>query len=330
MAAYNLDLDAIPEELKSCPHWLLWKYEERDGKKTKVPYQVDGSKKASSTNPKTWCTFDAAKKALEFRLGDGIGFVFTRDSFSGIDLDHCCDPSTGEVDAWAVRYIEILKSYSEVSPSGEGIHVIVKGSIPEGATGGKKNLVGPDYRPKAAIEIYSEGRYFTVTGNSMNGNTVQDRQEELKELYLEIFGTEEKRREGKSADPTKADKPLVLKAMTAQNGDLFKALWDGSTLGYGHDDSAADMALCNHLAFWTRKNPQQMDRLFRRSKLMRPKWDEKRGRQTYGELTIAEAIRVTADVYEPPKEANGNVADEITEDDLLKIKISRIPGSRPP
>ena len=178
----GIDFNAVPEELKSCPHWLLWKYEERDGKKTKVPYQVNGGKKASSTNPKTWCTFDAAKKALEFRLGDGIGFVFTKDSFSGVDLDHCCDPSTGAIDAWAVRYIEILKSYSEVSPSGEGIHVIVKGSIPEGATGGKKYLVGPDYRPKAGIEVYSEGRYFTFTGNSLNGNiTVQDRQEELRE-----------------------------------------------------------------------------------------------------------------------------------------------------
>jgi primase-polymerase (primpol)-like protein len=109
MAAPNFDV--IPEELKACPHWVLWKYEERESKITKVPYQVNGHK-AKSTDPKTWCTFDAAKKALEFHVGDGIGFVFTRNSYSGIDLDHCRDKSTGLIDAWAIRYLELLKRTS--------------------------------------------------------------------------------------------------------------------------------------------------------------------------------------------------------------------------
>ena len=312
----TVNFDAIPAEMKSCHQWLLWKFEERDGKKTKVPYRVNGHNKASSTNPKTWCTFDAAKKAQEFRVGDGIGFVFTRGSFSGIDVDHCRNKTTGIIDEWALPILKTLNSYTEISPSGEGVHIIVVGSIPEGRTGGKERMEGPNIHPQAAIEIYSEGRFFTVTGNRLEGysDTPENRQDELRGMYLALFDDVEDRR-GKKADPTleTADKALILKAMCSKNGDLFKALWDGSTLGYGHDDSAADMALCNYLAFWTRKNSHQMDRLFRRSKLMRPKWDEKRGRQTYGEITIAEAIRSAVDVYEPPKENTGSPVEEIAE-----------------
>lgn len=83
----TVNYDGIPQAMRDSPHWLLWKFEERDGKTAKVPYQPSG-RKASSTDPKTWSDFETVKKAHEMHVGDGIGFVFTRDSFSGVDLDH--------------------------------------------------------------------------------------------------------------------------------------------------------------------------------------------------------------------------------------------------
>ncbi len=123
--------------------------------------------------------------------------------------------------------------------------------------------------------------------------------------------------------PTKArltDQQLLEKAAAARHGADFTALWSGDTSAYGDDDSRADLALCNHLAFWTGKDLAQMDRLFRQSKLFRPKWDEKRGDAgTYGQITLAKAIAGTRDAPtnpRGPKQADTLVALVIEECEL--------------
>lgn len=131
MAASPPQWDNLPAACRILPNWLQWKFGKRDGKITKMPVDRFG-KLASSTAPHTWCHLDEARKALESGIGDGIGFVFTRASgITGIDLDHCRDASTGEIDAWAEAYLNRLNSYSEISPSGEGIHILVKGALPQ-------------------------------------------------------------------------------------------------------------------------------------------------------------------------------------------------------
>jgi putative DNA primase/helicase len=122
--------------------------------------------KASSTDRSTWSTFEAVKTAYEQGVFDGVGFALAN-GFAGVDLDHCRDPSTGEIDAWAKAYLDRLNSYSEVSPSGEGIHCILRGTLPVGVDGRRKTLEGRGYRSKAAIEMYSANRYFTVTGDRL-------------------------------------------------------------------------------------------------------------------------------------------------------------------
>lgn len=159
----TVNFDAIPTEQKQTNQWVLWRYEERDGKRTKVPYQPNGSK-ASSTDASTWSTFEVVKAGYEQGSFSGVGFVLAN-GFAGVDFDHCRDPSTGEIDAWAKTYLDRLNSYSEVSPSGEGVHCILRGSLPEGVDGRRKALEGKGYRPKAAIEMYSARRFFTVTGD---------------------------------------------------------------------------------------------------------------------------------------------------------------------
>jgi primase-polymerase (primpol)-like protein len=143
--------EGIPEELKNRPQWVNWRLEERGGDFTKVPHTPRTGRKASTTDLLTWGTFDDALTALQPEQYGGIGFVFSSgDPYCGIDLDGCRNPETGEVNAWAERMIGDLDGYAEVSPSGRGVHVIVRGKTPN--------------RRRPSVEVYSSERFFTVTG----------------------------------------------------------------------------------------------------------------------------------------------------------------------
>jgi len=137
--------DAIPAALRILPHWLLWKYEPgKNGKPTKVPKTIYGDN-ASSTVKATWSHFDKVRQVFESGGYDGIGFVFTRESgFSGVDLDHCRDPGTGQIDEWAVAIIARLNSYTEISPSGPESILSCAGCCRRGWMAAKKNFRGLD------------------------------------------------------------------------------------------------------------------------------------------------------------------------------------------
>lgn len=144
-------LNNIAEELRRRPQWIVWKLEQRDGKTTKVPYIAGGVGKASSTDSETWCNFKEAVQALRTGRYDGIGFVFSSgDPYAGVDLDGCRNPETGELEEWAAKIVRDLAGYTEVSPSGKGIHIIVRGKAPN--------------KKRGRIEAYSERRFFTMTG----------------------------------------------------------------------------------------------------------------------------------------------------------------------
>ena len=152
----------IPDELKQRAQWVTWRaeWDEKKAKWNKPPVNPKTGRNASSTNPVTWGTFQQAIDYYDKHKQNGcggIGFVFTEaDEFAGVDLDHCRDPETGEIEEWAQAIIEKLNSYSEVSPSNRGVKIFVKGKL----LAGKK---------KGNIEAYNRGRYFTVTGGRING-----------------------------------------------------------------------------------------------------------------------------------------------------------------
>ena len=133
-------------ELKKLEQWVCWKIEYRDGKPTKPPYDPKDPKqrkKASTNKPETWASFDAAYQAFLTGKYAGIGIVFTdNDPYIGVDLDHVHDINNGSVNNWAQTIIDSLDSYTEISPSGDGFHIIAKGDIPRG--GNKKTLPGTD------------------------------------------------------------------------------------------------------------------------------------------------------------------------------------------
>ncbi len=292
-------------ELQRHPQWVCWRKEERRGNVTKVPYNPQTGSFARSDDPSTWASFPMARQAYECSLTrrrpyDGIGYMFQRD-YTGIDLDHCVH-ADGSIDSWAQAYLRRLPSYAEYSPSKTGIHVLVRGTI---ASGTRRAVPGAP-QPQAAIELYCERRYFTVTGNHLSGTpTTIEACQELRAIHAEITARAQKhvqatgRHVDQGALPREgSDDDVLEKAMHARNGATFRALWEGDTSGYP-SQSEAELALCNLLAFWTGKDAQRMDRLFRQSSLFRPdKWDRAaRSGETYGQGTIARAIAACHETY---------------------------------
>ncbi|MDO3660740.1 phage/plasmid primase, P4 family [Bacillus sp. C28GYM-DRY-1] len=285
------DFKNIPQELKNAPQWILWRSEERNGKKTKVPYQIDGSM-AQSSNKRTWSTFATIMKFFNEQEYDGIGFMFSKDDpFIGIDIDHCVND--GVLSPFAQEIIQTVSSYTEYSPSGEGVHIIAKGKLPlRGPGTGRKNI-------DKGLEVYRHGRYFTFTGNSLEVGPVQERSEEIKTIFDKYLTEKEEAKPASNRTQSASDisnlsnKEIWERMFNSKNGKSIQDLFNGQLINGDH--SSTDMALCNHLAFWTDKDASKMDSMFRESDLFREKWDRQHSADgaTYGEMTIAAAIYST-------------------------------------
>jgi putative DNA primase/helicase len=193
---------------------------------------------------------------------------------------------------WAWTVIEQFKSYTEVTPSGKGFHIIVQGSLPGS---GKKN---------EKIEMYDQNRFFTMTGDSFPDfpHEPQERQDEIIALYRKHFPEKEIQPPRSVLPNNLADAELIEKARGAKNGDLFNMLWQGNWEDAGYpSQSEADQALSNLLAFWCGNDPERIDRFFRQSGLYREKWDKKHhgDGSTYGQKTIQRAVGSNREVYQP-------------------------------
>ncbi len=283
------DLDDIPSDLKGQSRWVNWRYEGRGDKRTKVPYNPATGKRASTTDPETWASYDTAcQRSADY---DGIGFVLGG-GFVGVDLDGCRDPETGEMTPQAQQIVDGLDSYTEISPSGKGIHVICLGALPPG--GRKATGQG--------VELYDSGRYFTVTGNHLTGTatTIEKRAKQLAALHARIFTPPEEEAPAEQPERHSAlsDEDVLAAMQRAKNWAAIEGLWTGEH-SYA-SPSEATLALLDHLTFWCAGDRQQMDRLFRRSGLMREKWDSKRGNTTWGQQQIAKALAGRTEFYTPP------------------------------
>ncbi len=259
---------AIPalQELQAHPHWVCWRYEKRGEKWTKVPYNPRTGKPAKADDPATWATYQEALDA--FHRGNppyqGIGYMFSRaQGITGIDLDHCVS-ATGALSPWAMHIVARLSSYTEYSP-GRGLHILVRGTVKKGLRRFIPQEQHPDH-PEAALEMYSSGRYFTITGRHLpiSPRTLEARQEALDALYAEYGGIDTA--EGETAEqpsrsgPLLDDARLLEKACSATDGEKFRRLFYDGPAGYP-SPSEADFALCVLLAFWTGKDAGRMDRL---------------------------------------------------------------------
>lgn len=276
--------DCIPAELRERAQWVAWRLENRDGKTTKVPYRADGNGRASTTDPATWSTFETAVRQSDEIAADGIGYVFAADDpYIGVDLDADLD----KVDRADIVFV--LDSYTEQSVSGTGLHVICKAT-----------LNGYPRHRRGGLEVYDAGRFFVVTGDHVLGTptAIEERQAQLEAVLHQYLPAPETVHGGaqRAVKPVDLDdQELLEKAMTAKNSTIFAALWNGQWEGRYPSQSEADLALCDLLAFWTGRDPERIDQMFRASGLMRAKWE----RNDYRASTIDRATAGCTNVYEP-------------------------------
>jgi len=271
----------------------MWRTVERDGKPTKVPLTVNG-RPASSTDPGTWSTYEACERVLRNGRYDGIGYVFAEDDeYFGVDLDHCV--TDGVVHAAAMEIVRRLNSYTEFSPSGTGLHTIGRGAVNGRRNRTKKTPWGHDF------EVYDRARFFTVTGRQLFGApaTIEARQQELEAVCAEMFPAPAKTNGHAKLTPTAPvaldDVKLEEKIRSSKQGLKFADLFDrGAPEG---QESESDLGLCNILAFWLGPDETRIDAWFRRSALMRDKWDSPRGETTYGGYTIDRALEGRTEYY---------------------------------
>lgn len=280
----------IPESLRVMNQWVCYRMEPnaKKGKPDKIPYNPLTGDRAKANNPATWADFNTAVAAYERGKYSGIGFEFGN-GFFGIDLDHVVD--NGQLTSEAQDILQTMRSYAEYSPSKTGVHILCKGSLPEGG------------RRKGNVEMYETGRFFTVTGDHLgNFYEVEERSREAAIVHEKYIGKKDELLRAEALPisyVSPSDTDLLAKAFQSKGGHVIGFLWAGDLRMHNNDHSAADQALMNHLAYWTNGDARRMDTLFRASGLMRPKWDEKRGSKTYGELTLEKALKNFVPWIEP-------------------------------
>ena len=284
----------IPEELRKLNQWICYQIvsDEKTGKLKKEPIIAGTSFNASSTNPKAWRSFDTAVKACESPTGvtDGIGFVFTgNDDYAGVDFDHCI--KDGEVSSEVVDWVGRFNSYTELSPSGTGLHIICRGKLP--GKGIKTH----------SVEIYDQARYFTMTGNVFGDpRPIREAQDILMDLCEKVRPAKTEKLptsvENAEVNLSLEDEKILEIARNAKNGHVFNDLFAGKWERKYKSQSEADLALLNLMAFYS-KDPGQLDRLFRKSGLYREKWDRPTSGSTYGAIQIEKAIADCRGSYNP-------------------------------
>ncbi len=293
-----MDNHNFPKELIALPQWVCWRLEKdnKSGRDMKVPYSPVSGYKASASKADTWGTLDEAIYHKDKYMFSGIGFVFTAEcGIIGIDIDHCLED--GQLNEVAMAILERLPpTYIEVSPSGTGLHIFLRGVAPPG---GNRNS-------ESGVEMYSSRRYFTMSGVRWKdcSDTIAIDNGAIEWIH-KTFITPPKKRSRRNATTTVSitDDELLKLSKASKDGDAFDKLYCGDWQEKYKSQSEADFALCCKLAFWSGRNEAQIDRLFRKSGLYREKWDASHSADgsTYGAQTVRNACANTDKTYTPPR-----------------------------
>ncbi len=241
----------IPPTLKQHPNWVAWGIRDAPTKAPFTPTSLLSGKPspAKAGIRETWNSYNAAVECVRRELAQGIGYEFDGTPLYGVDLDHVLD-ETGTLTPEAREIVDTLASYTEVSPSGTGLHIFVLAPGADIARHRKKDHF---------LEIYNEGRYFTVTGNVCGEiKPIATRTAELQSIHDRFLQPEHRTVSAVPSIPF-AEQPRFLNT-GLERDRVFRALWNGERR-HGNE-SADDIALMNKLAYWCNADPETMIRAF--------------------------------------------------------------------
>lgn len=300
--------------------WVNWRYEMRDGKWTKPPYMPNG-RKALSTEPATWNTLEAVIAAQN--QFNGIGIVFNGTSIN-FDIDHCVEngqivhPEREKI----LEFITRADTYFEISPSETGLHGTLRLTAPVKL---KRNRSAP-------YEIYTKGRFFTVTSVPFGAvKPVRTVTPEEALSLISILGypwdkvaqpDSQNIENYQKSSVSLSDEVLLQKMFASQHGAKIQALYNGDTSEFDGDESVADASLCSHLAFWTGKDAARMESLWLASLLGAR--DKTQDRKDYRDSTIAFAINNQTETYKPSlneSQDSGPYFEFMSDTELLALDI---------
>lgn len=197
------------KELTELDQWVYWRYEYADGRWTKPPINPKTLRYASVTKPWSWGSYEAVDEVNEVGKANGIGFVVTEgDPYCGVDLDDCRNPETGAIEEWAQKFVDRFDSYTEASPTGTGLHIIVRAKLPPNA----------EHEPFDGIEVYDCKRYFTITRDVVLRRPIRLAQEAAEELTAPKYECDE----GTTAFICPPN--LRVGEVKKQAGDIMKSL----------------------------------------------------------------------------------------------------------
>ena len=314
----------IPQELKNNASFCVWRYEKRNGNRTKVPYNPKTRALARVNDPTTFGTFGDAMKAYALGGWDGIGYRVS-EGIGAIDIDHCIreDGSLNDVAASVLGIF--TDAYFERSPSGTGLRGFFRLS-PEFAY--DKTVYYINNR-KHGLEMYLPGttqRFVTVTGDVFKPGEVT-RNDEALQSVLDTFMKRKMQVSNRTVEPCSylTDEQVIEHASRSESREKFKTLYDGNWEEGYDSQSDADMALVSILAFWCGNVEEQIDRIFRTSGLMRDKWDRQTGDSTYGQITIRNAVSTNGTIYIPVRDAASAEDDFVDLDEVEEEHASFTP-----
>jgi putative DNA primase/helicase len=315
--------EKIPLELRELRQWGLYRktWSEEKQKYSKEPVNPYNGRLGKSNDESTWSDFQTALSAMEKLNADGLAFYF-KPPYIGIDLDDIGGDLDrylqGDIESNIVHvFMNATKTYSEISMSGKGIHIIGKAKIPG------------DRRRKGNVEMYTDGRFFAITGNFFGSNNEiseipETQMSFLYKRYLDsgniIQGKFKKAEWIEGNDLTVSE--IIQTALNSRNGHRFKLFMDGGWEKLYTSQSEADLAFANDLAFWTAGDFEKMDEIFRMSAMMRDKYDRKTGKTTYGIGILNKAISESSNHYSGKKveDSYSLVIPGITTDETMPKK----------
>lgn len=293
--------EKIPQDMKNKHHWVCYKSIVRNGKKSKLPISPvlsTSSMQAAPANDKTaWVDFEKALRFCAENDLDGLGFEVSDSGLFVIDIANHQDENgktmpEAEFQGMVNDFVKTLNSYTEWSVSNNGIHIICYGSFPQ-------NLP-----PVKGIEVYDSHRFIAMTGSAVGTRVLSERKEEIKRLWSKYSVKKESEKQEKEISMnlgSSTDDEVLTNALSSKYAPKIERLMEGDISDYATKEDA-EKALCSFLAFYSKCDEEQVDRIFRTSKLVDESWDKPEGDKTHGYFVIQNAVESCMALNLPVKE----------------------------